>query len=216
MSNLSLAYDLATALAGFMFPDTSDNRARHATPTRGELSAEGYKANIERKMKGGHLQRLRASSEFTKAQNERTKSAILAYGKLVYNNTITVGNCFENASVAAWYLNDRLGASEWTLVWHEDFDHVYLVIGTVTDSQVAKPHAEWPKDVAIYDGWGQIACQAIHFSEKWSGKMNEWGATTGNNQPAPNSVFIPGEDGGFVNATVWRRAADTRKAIFNR
>lgn len=215
MSNLSLAYDLATELARFMFPETSDNRARFATRAEGgDITEEEQRATIMRRLQGDKLRRLRATSEGVKAERERTRQSVLAYGKLVYDNDVTVGNCRENACVAAWYLDSVLLCKEWTLIWHEDFDHVYLVIGVVDRTHIHVPHSQWPADLAIYDGWGQIACKARDFAVKWSGKMNEWGATTRNGKPARNAVFIPGEETGFVNPTVWRNAAATKKGFY--
>lgn len=178
------------------------------------MTVDEQGANIRRKLRGEKLQRLRSTSEAREAIRERTRQSVLAYGKLVYENEVTVGNCLENACVAAWYLNSVLRFEEWTLVWHEDFDHVYLVIGFVDLTYMHVPHSQWPADLAIYDGWGQIACQANEFAVKWSSKMNEWGATTSNGKPARNAVFIPGDKSGFVNPTAWRNAASTQKAFY--
>ena len=214
MSNLSLAYDLATELARFMFPETSDNRARYATRSTVDFDEAKQLANISRQLQGERLGKLRNTGTGLTEKRERTRQSVLAYGKLVYENNVTVGNCRENACVAAWYLHHVLGCEDWTLVWHEDFDHIYLVIGFLDLTHMHVPHSQWPADVAIYDGWAQIACLANDFAVKWSSKMNEWGATTSEGKPARNAVFIPGENTEFVNPTVWRNAASTQKAFY--
>lgn len=196
MSNLAHAYDLATILARYMFPDVSDNRR-----TDGGEYNEAY---IIRNSKKQALNGIRTHSQFPGTAGT-SRANVIAYGKHVLNHD--AANCLEISCAAAYILESKLAVHNWDLIHYTGSgDHVFVAIGDC--GTYPDDFSNWPATCAIFDGWAQIACLAQHYGTKWSAKMTEWTASS-------PPIELPGPTGGgFGDATAWRPVVSGSKASY--
>ena len=92
------------------------------------------------------------------------------YGAAVL--TLGLGNCYEQACAAAWYLETH-GGAEYALMHYSHNDHVFLALGQPR-GVYPDQFKQWSADAAICDPWADIACPAREYSQRWRARMSNW------------------------------------------
>lgn len=96
-------------------------------------------------------------------------AAVMRYGLGVVRGH--VGNCYDMACAAAFYLEKK--SVEYTIMQFPEGDHTILVLGQPRGVYPDRFEA-WAADAVICDPWADIACLAHEYPLRWKARLMNW------------------------------------------